>query len=66
MYQITVKINNQVHNIEMNPAEINEYGSIKELTHNLIYWFMRMEGFYNDKVQEYYVTDSSGNKITID
>ena len=63
MYQITVKIKNQSHQIEMDPSEIEEYGSLKELTHNLIYWFMRMEGFYDDKVEEYYVQDAQGNKL---
>ena len=65
MYQITIKINNQVHNIEMDLSELEDYGSIKALTHNYIYWFMRMEGFYRDTVQSYYVTDSSGNKIEL-
>ena len=63
MYQITVKIKNQSHQIEMDPNEIEEYGGLKELTHNLIYWFMRMEGFWDDKVEEYYVQDAQGNKL---
>jgi hypothetical protein len=63
MYQINVKIKNQFHQIEMDPSEIEEYGSLKELTHNLIYWFMRMEGFWNDTVEEYYVQDAQGKTI---
>jgi len=73
MYKLIIKIENgsayelkldhPCYNDLIDQIKKDNVHWVEEYINTEIYWFMRMEGFWNDTVEDYYVLDPQGNKL---